>query len=280
MMTDEQRYLYDLQGYLHLKNALSAEELKAAQQAAERYIKTPPEDLPEGFSIDGNLSREEWKRCLHGFAFDKALERLCLHPSIWPIIKELMNYKPRLTMGTLLVEFPNEGTSKPLQLHCARDDFGWESVRYEVRAGRIFCDDLVAFPYLSDVYPGDGGLLVVPGSHKSSFNRPPELFNNGVIESLETLPEGVVNVTPKAGDFVVMNEALTHGALPWRSKDRMRMMLVLRYSLQYRQNLFFHYRELPNAITGRLSPETLELTAGAGYTDIKEIVAKGSSDDN
>ena len=275
-MTDKQRYLFDLQGYLHLKNVLSAEELRTARRAAERYVKTPAEDLPEGFGVDGKLSREEWGRYVHGFAFDKALERLCLHPSIWPIIKELTNHKPRLTMGTLLVEFPNDGVSKPLRLHCARDDFGWEVVRYEVRDGRIFCDDLVAFAYLSDVHSGDGGLLVVPGSHKSTFNRPPELFNNGVIESFETLPEGVVNVTPKAGDFVVMNEALTHGALPWRPKDRMRMMLVLRYSLQYRGIYSaFHFRELPDAIRDRLSPETLELTAHAGYTDIKEIVAKG-----
>jgi hypothetical protein len=263
MMTNEQRYLYDLQGYLHLKNVLSTEELRAAQQAAERYIKTPPEDLPDGFGIDG-------KRCLHGFAFDKALERLCLHPSSWSIITELTNQRPRLGSGTLLVNLPNDGTSEPLRLHCARDDFGWESVRYEVRSGRIFCDDIVVFPYLSDVYSGDGGLLLVPGSHKSNFDRPPELFNNGVIESLETLPAGVVNVTPKAGDFVIMNEALTHGALPWSSKDRMRMMLVLRYSLQYRKN-----SGLPDAITSRLSSETLELTAIASYKDIKEIVANG-----
>jgi len=268
MMTNEQRYLYDLQGYLHLKNVLSTEELRAAQQAAERYIKTPPEDLPDGFGID--LSRKELKRCLHGFAFDKALERLCLHPSSWSIITELTNQKPRLGSGTLLVNLPNDGTSEPLQLHCAQDELGWEAVRYEVRSGRIFCDDLVVFPYLSDVYSGDGGLLLVPGSHKSNLDRPPELFNNGVIESLETLPAGVVNVTPKAGDFVIMNEALTHGALPWSSKDRMRMMLVLRYSLQYRKN-----SGLPDAITSRLSPETLELTAIAGYKDIKEIVANG-----
>ena len=267
-MTDEQRYLFDLQGFLHLKNALSTEELTAARRAAERYVETPPEDLPEGFGVDG-------KRYLHGFAFDKALEGLSLHPSIWPIIKELTNHKPRLKMGSLMVDFPNNGASKPLRLHCARDDFGWEAVRYEVRDGRIFCDDLVAFPYLSDVHSGDGGLLVVPGSHKSAFNRPTELFNNGVIESLETLPEGVVNVTPKAGDFVVMNEALTHGALPWRPRDRMRMMLVLRYSLQYRS-----IRDLPDPIRDRLSPETLELTARAGYTDIKEVVAKGSFGDH
>ena len=32
MMTAEQRYLFDLHGYLHLRNALSAEELAAARR--------------------------------------------------------------------------------------------------------------------------------------------------------------------------------------------------------------------------------------------------------
>ena len=41
MMTPEQRYLFDLNGYLHLRNALSDDELSAAREAAERYVTTP-----------------------------------------------------------------------------------------------------------------------------------------------------------------------------------------------------------------------------------------------
>jgi len=263
MMTEEQRYLFDLNGYLHIPKALSEGELEAAREAAERYINTAPDDLPEGFSAEG-------KRHVHGFAFDPALGRLAMHPAIWPIVKELTNNKPRLTSGSLVVDFPNTGDSEPLRLHCARDDFGWDAVRYEVRDGRVFCDDLVAFPYFTDVNAEDGGLLVVPGSHKSYFQRPPGLFNNGVVESLDDLPDGVVNVTPKAGDFVVMNEALTHGALPWQPADRLRMFLVLRYHIQYRS-----IKDFPEVISGRLSPEIRELTARAGYTDVKGIVRDG-----
>ena len=261
-MTDEQRYLFDLRGYLHLKNAMSQEELTAARAAAQRYVNTPPEELSEGFGLDGT-------RHLHGFSFDRTLERLTMHPAIWPILKELTNNKPRLVSGTLRVNPPASSSSSALRLHCARDDWGWDSVRYEVRDGHIYCDDLVIFPYLTDVHPGDGGLLVVPGSHKCMFARPSELFNNSVIESLEELPEGVVNVTSKAGDFVVMNELVTHGALPWLPKDRMRIMLVLRYRPQFRDSA-----DLPEAIKGRLAPETLELTAWAGHTDVKEIVRR------
>ncbi len=38
MMTDAQRYLFDMMGYLHLEQALKRTELKAAQQAINRYV--------------------------------------------------------------------------------------------------------------------------------------------------------------------------------------------------------------------------------------------------
>ena len=87
-MTEEQRYLLDLWGFLHIRGAFSGVELAEATAAAERYVKSRPEDLPPGFEIEG-------KRHTHGFAFDKALERLATHPSIWPIIKEVTKGRPR-----------------------------------------------------------------------------------------------------------------------------------------------------------------------------------------
>ena len=56
MMTPEQRYFFDLTGYLHLRGVLSESELRPAQDAGQRYIDTPPDQLPEGFRIDLNRS--------------------------------------------------------------------------------------------------------------------------------------------------------------------------------------------------------------------------------
>ena len=56
MMTPEQRYLFDVTGYLHLENVMTDEELKSAQDAANEYINTPTEELPPGFdSSNKNL---------------------------------------------------------------------------------------------------------------------------------------------------------------------------------------------------------------------------------
>ena len=81
MMTPDQRYFFDLTGYLHLEGVLQGEELQKTQEAAQRYIDTPPDQVPDGFEI--NLEREHFNWYLHAFAFDKALEALTMHPLGW-----------------------------------------------------------------------------------------------------------------------------------------------------------------------------------------------------
>ncbi len=247
-----------INGYLHIPDVLSEAELAAAREAIERYVTTPKEELPEGFSHS-----EDGKMHANGFAWDKSLESIVVHPKLWPIIMEFTHDRPGFARGTLLVDSHHLG---PGRLHCAREDFGWESTRFDTREGRIYCDDFVIFPYFDDVLPGDGGLIVVPGSHKAAFDRPETLFNDGMMAELDDLPAGVVNVTPRAGDVIVMTEMLAHGTLQWKPTDRQRRTLVLRYRPQYRNRTAAR-----EAIQERLSPQVRELMDYAHYTDVKEI---------
>jgi len=128
-MTSEQRYFFDTTGYLHLSGALDSTELAAAQTAVQRYIDTPPEELPPGFAANGG-------GYAHGFAFDKVLETLALHPSIWPIVKELTADKPRFASGNLRVNTCSD--SEFGLLHCAREEWGPQTPRYHVSDGRIY----------------------------------------------------------------------------------------------------------------------------------------------
>ena len=150
-MTPEQRYLFDVSGFLHLPNALSEEELKNAQEAFERVVRNPKEEMPPGFAkIDDNGG------CSNGFAFDKALESLAMHPVSWPIIKEVTGGRPRLNRGSLVVQ-RYQADAKISQLHCAREDCGRHTRHYEVSDGRIFCNDFIVIVYFTDVCSDDGG---------------------------------------------------------------------------------------------------------------------------
>lgn len=70
-MTLEQRYLFDVTGYLHIKGAVKGDALKAAQEAVDRYIHMPLDERPDGFTTrPRGLEPGKGGRYEHGFAFD------------------------------------------------------------------------------------------------------------------------------------------------------------------------------------------------------------------
>jgi|EP01046_Picozoa_sp_COSAG06_P019587 hypothetical protein len=83
---------------------------------------------------------------------------------------------------------------------------------------------------------------------------------------LPVLPEGMLHVPAQAGDFLMIPEALTHGALPWLPRGRQRRLLVLRYHPQEKGD-----RRMRSEILSRLAPETRELTEPMGVADVKGV---------
>lgn len=79
---------------------------------------------------------------------------------------------------------------------------------------------------LVDEGPGDGGLAIVPGGHKTNFPLPIGL------QHYEAYQEYVKEIHCKAGDAVIFSEATTHGTLKWQG-DHQRRTLVYRYSPRF-----------------------------------------------
>ena len=126
-MDAEQRYLLDLQGYLHLKKVLSQAELVAARQAADAYSTVAFSggsdvlaELGLGQKGDGSSNLQ------HAIAYDRALEWLCWHPGVWPIILELTGSRPQMNgPGTMIVDDVRYTVDDPnnneIHWHCARE---------------------------------------------------------------------------------------------------------------------------------------------------------------
>ncbi len=75
-MTPEQRYLFDVTGYLHINGAVKGDTLKEAQAAVDRYIHMPLDERPEGFTTrPHDLEPGKAGRYEHGFAFTDRLKR-------------------------------------------------------------------------------------------------------------------------------------------------------------------------------------------------------------
>ena len=194
-MTPKQKYLLGLNGYLHIPAVLTSNQLKTAQMAVDRCINTPEEKL--------TTSRI--------FAFDKSLETLALHPKTFSITKALTDNKPCLNQGTMAINTHEQ--NKITQFHCAREDCGWQTRRYLAKNGQIFCNDIVVFFYFTDFLSGDGGLVVLPGSHKSEFERLPDLLFSDLNDTKPQLHSALKNITANAGDAIILTELTTHGVL-------------------------------------------------------------------
>ena len=112
---------------------------------------------------------------------------------------------------------------------------------------------------------------MTPGSHKSEFESP----YTRVFDSEENLPQGVVNVTPRAGDAVVIPEVSVRGSLKWKPTDRERRFVICRYVPQHilawhRDTDYIMIKEMKD----RLAPETQELVETAWRTHEKEITKR------
>ena len=170
--TDEQRYLFDTHGYVQIPDVLGPEELAECRAAARDYMSTAEADMPEGFG------RTPGKKFLHSLAWSPALERLCMHPRLWPIVLELTDGKPKMgaASGTMWYEdaaAAAAGASEAaapsgahgIRLHCSRESAGWDSPAaiFDEHHGRVHVGHALVFIYLEDLEAGDGGLLLVPG---------------------------------------------------------------------------------------------------------------------
>ena len=74
------------------------------------------------------------------------------------------------------------------------------------------CGQVNALIALTNMGPGDGGTVLVPGSHKSNFEHPDlervAMRNEGFGE----LIEGAFEIQMAAGDVLVFVDGLCHGS--------------------------------------------------------------------
>lgn len=209
MLTEHERYLFDVRGYLVLEDVLGPDEISEINALVDSY------DL---------WSQASWRNdpnfCSSGrpHVLDEPVRRLIAHPRIVPYLLELCGPKVRYDHGHFLL---NRKGAKQLSLHGGSTP--WDPAQYYlVRNGTIH-NGLVAIAIsLVDASAEDGGFACIPGSHKANFPCPPEFRD---FEDTSA----IVHVPVRAGSAILFTEALTHGTWPWQS-DRERRGIFLKYT--------------------------------------------------
>ena len=208
-MNQQEKYLFDLQGYITVPNALNGEQLRELNAIFDARIaqEVKPEATKHRF---GEL-----------LAWGKPYLGLIENPRIKPYMDEIIAGNCRLDHD--YADLIRSGKS-PIgcTLHGGAVPFD-ANMFFNFTGGRMNNGLTVVAYNLKDVNPGDGGFGCVPGSHKSNYAFPSEWLN------LEERHPCVKAVTGPAGTAIIFTEALTHGTLPWTGKNE-RRTLFYKYS--------------------------------------------------
>jgi len=210
-MNDQERYLFDLQGFVTVPNALSLEQISELNRILDEHVVN---------DLDANAPNHRWGRLL---TWGAPYRRLIANPTIHPYLEEIVGNRYRLDHDYADLIRPRAGKG-PIgtMLHGGSTPFD-PSQYYHVHNGRMHNGLVVVAYNLCDVNPGDGGFGCVPGSHKSNYPFPNEW------RDLDNLQPFARAVTGPAGTAIIFTEALTHGTLPWHGAGE-RRTVFMKYS--------------------------------------------------
>ena len=209
MMTAEEKFVFDLQGYLIIENVLTPAEVAELNEVSDRVF---PRDYD-----DGSGERENYRNTANVSKWDPACQRLIDLPRITPYLEELLGPTFRLDHDYCIFMAPGGQGGR---LHGGPErDSGSHYFKHFHGTMRNGLSVLTFF--LSDAGPGDGGFVCIPGSHKTNFLA--ELPAD--VQSHERAAPYVLQPVVKAGDALLFTEALVHGTKPWTAEHERRTFL-------------------------------------------------------
>jgi hypothetical protein len=240
-MNEEERYLFDLWGYLVVEDVLSKSELvELTDLISHQNDAEPNNDDIYSQRFGGYLQLES-----------DAFRNLLNHPRIMPYLKALIGDGFRLdhTYG-IVMRKGNLG----LNLHSGGTPYN-PSEYYVCRNGQMYNGLTVASWALTDMLPGHGGFCCIPGSHKSNFSCPPQL------KTVTSAPQCMKGIHQKAGDVAIFTEALTHGTLQWEA-DHPRLSILVKYSPGHAS---WSQKQYPDEMRAQMNSEAQRLLLEPPY---------------
>lgn len=228
--SDRDEYLFDLQGYRVLENALTDETVAALNSTIDDNI------LP--------LEPGEWHRFVHRRAETGVVgesvqlqqiyeappfETLIDHPSWIEYVKRFVgnqddfdtNHGPVFIDENFFQLTPQgEGTD----IHSGGHE-RTKRTQFRYHDGEFHCGQINVLVALNDIGPGDGATMAVPGSHKQNIEPP--FLDDARGQTLEDVP-GAKEIHLEAGDAVLFVDCLMHGSAT-RVNPGERRFAVFRY---------------------------------------------------
>ena len=212
-LTAEQIYAFDTHGWFLIPEVFTGSELKEMRDFGYR-LHHEPDSIPEH------------ERSTLGGPFQKLID----HPLVVSLLNEFTAH-PAVTnhecygftveSTNLFYRTPGMGGFGP---HNGNGllRFPGDVHYYNAFPGKGYSPHTRIVWELNEVKKGQGGTLLVTGSHKSVYTAPPEIQN----------PESDIWSTYGCppGSLLFFTEALTHSANPWTNTDNDRIAIFNLYS--------------------------------------------------
>ena len=225
-MTDRQKYLFDLHGFIVVEDVLTDDECDLAIEKIKERMK-PMSKTPDGYDSNGT-----WFST--GALLDSGDPFIGLidQAKTTAVLKEIIAPKLRLESA---YSFVRTKGCPPFEMHGGHAG-GSVNFRYYVRGNHIFTGLTVISFTLQKISQSDGGFACIPGSHKSDFVLPAE----DRAELFQVDGPLVQNIPSPKGSAVIFTETLAHGANTWQNDEP-------RYGLFYKYNdrsAIYHCQEI------------------------------------
>jgi ectoine hydroxylase-related dioxygenase (phytanoyl-CoA dioxygenase family) len=248
-------FLFDLRGYLILERAAEPELVAELNAAFDAF---PPLKVGEWW---GNAQRRDYTgetgfelhNCVEAGA---PFERLLDHPG-WiaharHYCGEEKSYVEGLFVDECIASIRRSGGHHPVH------SGGYQGAlrgAYHYNHGVFRCGQVNIILALTDVGPGDGPTMVVPGSHKSNFPHP----NAGDYARGDRMDhlEGAIPVYLKAGDALLFVDGLMHGGSSRANSSGERRVTIYRYGVSWGATRYGY--EYSPSLLARLTPERRKL---------------------
>lgn len=256
MLTDLDIYLFDLRGYILIENALSAAEVAALNAGIDEIMPLAAGEW-YGDVHSQHLRPDEGKNLQQIYEAGEPFEALIDHPSWFERVKCFVGGEGSFDYlhGPLFIDenFANiRGPGGAISLHSGAHE-GVKRTQFRYNVGRFMCGQINVLMALTEIGPGDGGTMVIPGSHKSNFPHPDiEKYRNlGGVASLDNVM-GAEEVYMKAGDALLFVDALSHGSAR-RVNPGDRRVVIYRYGPSW-GNFRLGYQP-SESLLARLTPQ-------------------------
>jgi hypothetical protein len=259
--TELDEYLFDLNGFVVIRGALSKEEVADCNAR----IDTIPRSLPK-LGWHGWVQREDHPEH-RGISYQQvyelggAFERMIDHPSYINYVLRFLGGQDTFDYhhGPLFIDenfFTIRGPGEAITLHAGGHD-RCKRMQFRYHNGRFACGQINVLIAHTDIGPGDGATMVIPGSHKSNIVHPEFLnpkrgdeWQEGKGGSVDGVA-GAQEVHMKAGDAIVFVDATCHGSAK-RANPGERKISVYRYGSSWNRTRW-GYHASPE-ILARVNP--------------------------